>query len=83
MSNDDLPTVVAESEMEFMGTKIRCLVLSNGMRVVPKEDYEAFMRLLGAPEIPRCFCSHPPDHHSPSGCAYGECECGWDGETIE
>lgn len=83
MSDKTLPTVVGEGEFEFFGVKVRTLVLSDGSRIVPKEDFDAFLKLLGVPAVPRCICYHAPEQHNEDGCFQQPCECGWDGKATE
>lgn len=42
----DLPTVAHEDSLEFMGHKFRVLVLSDGRRVIPAEDFNRIAELL-------------------------------------
>lgn len=47
MSEEDLPTVVAEEVVEFAGHKVRLLVLSSGQRIIPQEDCLRVLETLG------------------------------------
>lgn len=42
MEPEKIPQVIAESEIEIGDLKIRVMVLDNGQRVVPEEDFEKF-----------------------------------------
>ncbi|MGL9724834.1 MAG: hypothetical protein ACR5LH_15595 [Sodalis sp. (in: enterobacteria)] len=39
---EKIPQAIAESEIEIGDLKIRVMVLDNGQRVVPEEDFEKF-----------------------------------------
>ena len=43
---DNLPTVTHEGELAIGSLTIRIMVLSNGQRVIPKEDFEALLNWL-------------------------------------
>ncbi|WP_406706176.1 hypothetical protein [Sodalis sp.] len=42
MEPEKIPQAIAESEIEIGDLKIRVMVLDNGQRVVPEEDFEKF-----------------------------------------
>lgn len=42
MEQENIPQVIAESEIEIGDLKIRVMVLDNGQRVVPEEEFEKF-----------------------------------------
>jgi hypothetical protein len=43
-SDEDLPYAVREETIEVSGVKLRCCLLSDGRRVILKEDAEAYLR---------------------------------------
>ncbi len=43
----ELPKVIAESEMDLLGMKVKVLVLDNGQRVIEKGDAERLFRAMG------------------------------------
>jgi hypothetical protein len=48
MSNEKLPTVTHESEMELLpGLTITVVVLENGQRIIPVEDMQRACEFLG------------------------------------
>ena len=50
---EDLPQAVSESTMELLGAKIRVYHLSDGRRVIHKDDFDSFVELmLSAEESP-------------------------------
>jgi hypothetical protein len=42
----DIPQAVAESEMDFLGLKVRVYVLADGRRVIEKGDFERAMAIV-------------------------------------
>uniref|UniRef100_UPI0035C7058A hypothetical protein n=1 Tax=Serratia quinivorans TaxID=137545 RepID=UPI0035C7058A len=44
----ELPTVALENEIEIMpGLTIRVIVLDNGQRIIPEEDFHRALEFLG------------------------------------
>lgn len=53
METENLPTVIASSEIEILpGLKITVHVLDNGQRIIPAEDFAKACEFLGvSPEL--------------------------------
>ena len=44
--SDEVPEAVAESEMDFLGVKVRVYVLADGRRVIEKGDFDRAMKVI-------------------------------------
>lgn len=47
---NNMPKVIHEGKIKLDGLEIRVCVLDNGQRIIPKEDMETALNLLGLSE---------------------------------
>jgi hypothetical protein len=58
---EELPRVIAEETTELLGRSVRFLVLSDGRRIIPVEDWDQVHLALRGPELERTELAPPKE----------------------